>query len=142
MFAGEAYNVEMGVSNELFPNERSAVPGCVFNPSPEDATNIANPNNASSVTGTANQMSSDIVNFAAFMRLLAAPAPTTASQSEQNGQALFALTGCALCHTQSLTTGASITGMSNATYRPTPISRSTRWDRAWRMGSPRGWRGG
>jgi CxxC motif-containing protein (DUF1111 family) len=119
MFAGEAYNVEMGVSNELFPNERSAVPGCVFNPSPEDATNIANPNNASSVTGTANQMSSDIVNFAAFMRLLAAPAPTTASQSEQNGQALFASTGCALCHTQSLTTGASIyTGMSNATYRP------------------------
>ena len=44
MFAGEAYNVEIGVSNELFPNERSAVPGCVFNPGPKDATNILNPN--------------------------------------------------------------------------------------------------
>lgn len=30
MFAGEAYNVEQGVSNEVFPNERSAVAGCVF----------------------------------------------------------------------------------------------------------------
>ena len=31
MFVGEAYNVEQGVSNEVFPNERSAVAGCVFN---------------------------------------------------------------------------------------------------------------
>ncbi len=31
IFAGEAYNVEQGVANEVFPNERSAVPGCVFN---------------------------------------------------------------------------------------------------------------
>jgi CxxC motif-containing protein (DUF1111 family) len=104
----------MGVSNEVFPNERSAVSGCVFNPTPEDATNIASP-----VIGTASQMSSDVVNFAAFMRLLAPPAPTTASQSEQNGQALFASAGCALCHTQSLTTASSIfTGMSNVTYHP------------------------
>ena len=44
VFAGEAYNVEIGVSNENFPNERSAVSGCVFNPSPEDATNILNTN--------------------------------------------------------------------------------------------------
>jgi CxxC motif-containing protein (DUF1111 family) len=119
MFAGEAYNVEIGVSNEIFPNERSAVAGCVFNPTPEDATNITNPNNSSSTSGTANQLSSDIVNFAAFMRLLAPPVPTTASQSEQNGQALFASTGCALCHTRSLTTAASIfTGMSDITYHP------------------------
>jgi CxxC motif-containing protein (DUF1111 family) len=38
VFAGEAYNGETGVSNETFPNERSAVPGCIFNPTPEDAT--------------------------------------------------------------------------------------------------------
>jgi CxxC motif-containing protein (DUF1111 family) len=114
VFSGEAYNVEMGVSNEAFPNERSAVPGCVFNPTPEDATHVADP-----IIGTASQMSSDIVNFAAFMRLLAPPVPTTESQSEQNGQALFASTGCVLCHTQSLTTAASIyTGMSNVTYHP------------------------
>jgi hypothetical protein len=42
IFAGEAYNVEQGVSTELFPNERSAVPGCVFNTTPEDSSNILN----------------------------------------------------------------------------------------------------
>ena len=40
VFAGEAYNVEQGVSNEAFGNERSAVPGCVYNGSPEDATKM------------------------------------------------------------------------------------------------------
>jgi CxxC motif-containing protein (DUF1111 family) len=118
MFAGEAYNVEVGVSNELFPNERSAVPGCVFNPTPEDATNILNPN-TNGLTGTASVMSSDIVNFAAFMRLTAPPAATTASASEQNGQSLFSTVGCALCHSPSLTTAASIfTGMGGVTYHP------------------------
>ena len=64
-------------------------------------------------------MSSDVGNFAAFARLLGPPAPTTASQSEQNGQQLFASIGCALCHTQSLTSAGSIyTGMSNVTYHP------------------------
>ena len=116
IFAGEAYNVEQGVANEVFPNERSAVPGCVFNATPEDSTNIA----VNGITvGTASGMSSDTVNFAAFMRLAAPAAPTTASASEKNGQALFTSVGCALCHSPSLTSGASVfTGMSNATYHP------------------------
>ena len=42
VFAGEAYNVEQGVSNEAFTNERSAVTGCVYNGSPEDATKMIN----------------------------------------------------------------------------------------------------
>src|SRR5262249_25255664 len=63
IFASEAYNVEQGVTNEGFPNERSAVAGCVFNATPEDSTNIVNPDNGGSA-GTASQMSSDVVNFA------------------------------------------------------------------------------
>jgi CxxC motif-containing protein (DUF1111 family) len=118
MFAGEAYNVEMGVSNELFPNERSAVPGCVFNPTPEDATNITDPTSGNN-TGTASGMSSDIVNFAAFMRMSAPPAATTSTASQLNGQALFTIVGCSLCHSPSLTTAASIfTGMGGVTYQP------------------------
>jgi CxxC motif-containing protein (DUF1111 family) len=118
IFSGEAYNVEIGVSNENFPNERSAVSGCVFNPTPEDATNIVNPT-AGGTFGTGSQMSSDIVNFAAFMRLTAPPTPTTASSSEQTGQSLFSSVGCALCHSTSLTTAASIfTGMGGVTYHP------------------------
>jgi CxxC motif-containing protein (DUF1111 family) len=119
IFAGEAYNVEQGVSNEVFPNERSAVAGCVFNATPEDATNITNPNNPGSTTGTASTMSSDVVNFAAFARMSAPPVPAASTASEQNGQALFSSVGCALCHSPSLVSGKSpFTGMSNVTYHP------------------------
>jgi len=118
VFAGEAYNVEQGVSNENFPNERAVVTGCVFNATPEDSTNILNPTNGAT-TGTASQMSSDIVNQAAAMRLSAPAAPTTSTSSQKNGQALFSSIGCNLCHSPNLTTAASIfTGMSNVTYHP------------------------
>lgn len=110
IFAGEAYNVEQGVSNEVFQNERSAVPGCIFNATPEDHTNIG---------AGGSTTPSDIINFAAFMRLSAAPTPTTHTTSELNGQSLFGTTGCALCHSTSLTTAASpFTGMGNFTYHP------------------------
>jgi len=123
IFSGEAYNVEMGVSNENFPNERSAVAGCVFNNSPEDATNLLNGNSSSSnfgtTIGTASEMSSDVVNFAAFIRLSAPATPAPSNASVQNGAALFNSIGCALCHSPQLTTGPSIfTGMSNVTYNP------------------------
>jgi CxxC motif-containing protein (DUF1111 family) len=123
MFAGEAYNVEIGISNELFPNKRSAVAGCVFNPTPEDASNILNENSNSSyyntTLGTVSEMSSDIINFAAFSRLSAPPTPAAPTPSTQNGLALFNKIGCALCHSPSLTSGASIfTGMGGVTYNP------------------------
>jgi len=116
MFAGEAYNVENGVSNELFPNERNTATGCVFNNSPEDATNLAS---AGSTVGTASEMSSDIVNFAAFMRLSAPATSATPTASTQNGASVFKSIGCGLCHSPTLTTGRSmVTGMSNLTYNP------------------------
>ncbi len=123
MFAGEAYNVEQGVSNELFPNERSAVAGCVFNGSPEDSTPLLNGNSSSpnfgTTVGTASEMSSDVVNFAAFIRLSAPASPAPSTASIQRGSALFSSIGCALCHSPSLTTGPSVfTGMSNVTYNP------------------------
>jgi CxxC motif-containing protein (DUF1111 family) len=121
IFAGEAYNVEQGVANEVFQNERSAVAGCVFNPTPEDSTNITQ---NGSTTGTASQMSSDTVNFAAFMRLTAPPTPTTATTSELNGKALFGTStspgiGCVLCHSDRLTTARSpFSGMGAFPFAP------------------------
>ena len=110
IFAGEAYNVEQGVSNEVFQNERSATSGCVFNTTPEDHTNIG--------SGGATTLS-DITSFVAFMRFLAPPTPTTHTTSELNGQSLFSSIGCALCHSVSLTTASSpYTGMGNYTYHP------------------------
>jgi CxxC motif-containing protein (DUF1111 family) len=121
VFAGEAYNVEQGVTNEVFGSDRfpggtseSVVANCTFNGAPEDATNTLNPvattvgggpnPNLGTIHGTASEMSSDVVNFAAFMRLLAPPTPTTASASELNGQRLFSSVGCALCHSPALVT--------------------------------------
>jgi CxxC motif-containing protein (DUF1111 family) len=123
VFAGEAYNVEQGVSNELFPNERSAVQGCVFNSTPEDSSNILNGNSSSGnfgiPLGTASEMLADFENFAVFMRLSAPATPGPQTTSTQNGSALFSNIGCALCHSPSLTTGGSVfTGMSNVTYQP------------------------
>lgn len=122
MFAGEAYNVEIGTSNEVFPNERSAVPGCVFNAGPEDASNMIN-GNASSPNyltniGTVSEMSSDIVNFAAFSRMLAPPTPGPSTASTQNGARLFNSMGCAMCHSPSLTSGASVYTGGAQTYHP------------------------
>ena len=108
IFSGEAYNVEQGVSNEVFPAERSVDPGCGFNPSPEDFAG-----------GEAGEAMSDVLAFAMFSRLSAPPTPAEPTPSTQNGATLFDKVGCSLCHTATLTTGASrYTGMSNVSYHP------------------------
>jgi CxxC motif-containing protein (DUF1111 family) len=118
VFAGEAYNVEQGVSNENFPNERSAVAGCVFNTTPEDSTALQSPNGGVA-TGTASDTSSDLVNFALFIRLSAPPAPGALSDAAARGERIFESAGCSTCHSPSLTTAASpYTGMSAVTYHP------------------------
>src|SRR5271155_1277635 len=112
IFAGEAYNVEMGVTNELFQNERASpdeaqaggLPAnCKMNPTPEDAT-VMNPAQYTEVP-------SDVVQFAMFMRLLAPPTPSTSNpggaQSIANGSHMFVTVGCAMCHTPTLQTAAS-----------------------------------
>ena len=116
LFAGEAYNVEMGITNELFPNERGfgGVPppaACLGNLQPEDETNFLP---ISSTTDTSN-VPSDVEDFSIFMRFLDQPTPScttsgpapTCSPSIQNGLAQFKATGCALCHTPSMMTDKS-----------------------------------
>ena len=114
MFAGEAYNVEMGVTNQLFPQERDETPGCVLNPTPEDTLNFTTPSTSTPNQNTA--VVSDIEAFADFMRMLAPPTPAPDTPSIVNGRALFATTGCAFCHTQSFTTGKAIA--SGSSTRP------------------------
>src|SRR5215467_6147731 len=112
IFAGEAYNVEQGVSNEAFPQERplpgedqrgSGLPAnCRVNPTPEDHTHFDADN-----LGT----SGDVVKFALFMRMLDAPTPSTTTPggffSIAAGRNVFNAIGCSACHTPSLTTTAS-----------------------------------
>jgi CxxC motif-containing protein (DUF1111 family) len=106
IFSGEAYNVEMGVSNELFPNERANPPAaCMYNATPEDHTNFEEAG-----AGVA----SDTVAFTVFMRFLAPPLPSNSgipgnpsSASIQRGRQYFSSVHCDLCHTPALQTAGS-----------------------------------
>lgn len=110
LFAGEAYNVEQGVTNELFPNERDETPGCVINPLPEDGTNTA-------VNGgyLASDYASDLINFAMFARLSAPPTPAAPTAVSAAGAQIFSQIGCNLCHTQTINPGTNspFTGLAN-----------------------------
>ncbi|MGD0214858.1 MAG: di-heme oxidoredictase family protein [Terriglobales bacterium] len=115
IFAGEAYNVEMGITNELFPNERplpgedgnggsglTGLPANCLNLGgagyPEDTSNPKQSPNAAVLD--------DVSAFANFMRFLAPP-PTggvvlsgqqVSEQSIATGSSLFNSIGCATCH--------------------------------------------
>ena len=92
-FSGEAYNVEVGVTNELFPQERDGNVDCLSTTSPEDGPNLDR------------GAFSDTAMFTLFMRYLAAPAPAASNASIERGRAAFDSTGCTLCHTPTLRTG-------------------------------------
>jgi CxxC motif-containing protein (DUF1111 family) len=122
LFAGEAYNVEMGISNEIFTQDRplpeedqlgTGLPAECLNLSgngyPEDTTNFSATSRASGFVANAT-IPSDVVQFAMFMRLLAAPQPgpvvlngrTVSQTAINNGAALFGSVGCATCHNSAI----------------------------------------
>lgn len=119
LFSGEAYNVEQGVTNFLFPNERDDTPGCLFNPLHEDSMKFETEPGSLSPTSDFN---ADIDNFAVFMELTAPAKPAPDTPSTLNGRALFSQVGCAFCHTPTLTTGKDVvsllTGLKNETLNP------------------------
>jgi len=96
LFSGEAYNVEMGITNELFQQERDETQSCQFATVPND------------VTPSVRQIGA-IENFANFQRFLAPPRPSPdtpgGAASIGRGRLQFASVGCAHCHTPTLRTG-------------------------------------
>ena len=103
LFSGEAYNVEMGITNELFQTERDETPGCQFATVPNNVT-------AGNGGGGAETLSA-IEKFGFFMRFLAPPIPSASTPggalSIGRGRQVFAFVGCGLCHTPTLRTGNS-----------------------------------
>jgi CxxC motif-containing protein (DUF1111 family) len=99
VFAGEAYNVEQGVTNDLFPKARESGPGWSGGPDLESPIDLA--------TGGI----SDTDQFTIFMRLLAAPErdrPGAVSEDSYfHGRDRFREVGCVLCHTEAMPTGSS-----------------------------------
>jgi CxxC motif-containing protein (DUF1111 family) len=105
VFSAEAYNVEMGITNQGFPTEREENPGCLF---PTERFGTV-PNDVVENVGTI----SAIDNFANFQRFLAPPAPSPTkpggASSIGRGRQQFMNVGCALCHTPTLKTPGNIT---------------------------------
>lgn len=121
LFAFEANEVELGVTNPLFPTERDETPGCQFNATPEDhvsynqgreengAYHRHGHDNGRPSDERASTTSSELI--ADFIRFLAPPTPGACPGGNDrgcwNGARQFERVGCALCHTPSMETGNS-----------------------------------
>ena len=99
-FGADAYRNEMGITNDLFPQESAfGVSGaqmraCDPFPDPEDRRDPR--------TGRRG-----IDNFEAFMKFLAPVARSHVDEGTLAGERLFSAIGCATCHVPRLTTGPS-----------------------------------
>ncbi|HTT33376.1 MAG TPA: di-heme oxidoredictase family protein [Methylomirabilota bacterium] len=127
IFAGEAYNVEMGVTNDIFPQATDESPACtadksepndIFRSDPSDAINQGFNNPLHELP--------DWQMFAIFMRFLDAPQQAPLSASAQRGQQLFGMDtsnpgiGCVACHTATMVTPAKseTEGLQSLTVHP------------------------
>jgi CxxC motif-containing protein (DUF1111 family) len=100
-FSADAYLNEMGITTPLFPEENTSNGRYVGNGSGYDP--VPDPED----DGV------DVVAFADFMRATKAPPRGTITADVSAGETLFSKTGCAVCHTPSITTarsGAKING--------------------------------
>ena len=110
IFSGEAYNVEMGISNLLFPQDRP-LPGedQLQTGLPASCLNLGGagyPEDTSNPGSTGPAILDDVSAFANFMRTLAPP-PTggvvlngssVSASSISAGSSLFSAIGCGTCH--------------------------------------------
>jgi CxxC motif-containing protein (DUF1111 family) len=115
VFSGEAYNVEMGITNDLFYTERDEDYHC---DSVDNPNSITDPDAATAVDAI-----SAIEKFTFFMRFLSPPTPSATTPggatSISSGKALFSAVGCVQCHTPSFTTGKSaVAALRN---KPVPL---------------------
>jgi CxxC motif-containing protein (DUF1111 family) len=134
IFSGEAYNVEMGISNLLFTQDRP-LPGEDGNGGsggqglPANCLNLSGggypEDNSNPGQTSAPAVLDDVSAFSNFMRTLAPPptgsvvlnGQTVSATSIANGRSLFSSIGCATCHnpTVGTTQASSTTGsLSNA----------------------------
>lgn len=96
-FSADAYRNEMGITNDLFPDEVALGVDA-------EQMKLCSPKRGLEDVRDRTTGLRGIDNFANFMKLLAPVAPTG---SHPEGEALFAQIGCATCHTPSMMTGPS-----------------------------------
>ncbi|MFZ1084583.1 MAG: di-heme oxidoredictase family protein [Terracidiphilus sp.] len=133
VFAGEAYNVEVGVTNELYNNERplpeedqlgKGLPASCLN-----LTGTGYPEDTSNPTQTPNSaVLDDVSAFANLMRFLAPPPPggvilngePVPAATIAAGKAIFVSIGCATCHNPSPGTTQSSNFVPALSKQPVP----------------------
>ena len=127
IFAGEAYNVEMGVTNDLFPQATDEAPNCTVNKSePNDIFRSDTTDERNAGFNNPLHLLPDWQMFAIFMRFLDAPQPAALSASAERGRQLFGTdvhnpgVGCMGCHTPTMVTPAQseTEALQNLTVHP------------------------
>jgi CxxC motif-containing protein (DUF1111 family) len=96
-FAGDAYFNEMGITNDLFPDE--ATTAC-------EPAGVPHPND----------VDHDLVNLTLFMRATKAPPRGPITAQVNQGQAIFESIGCATCHVSTLVTAPAGTTIHGGAY--------------------------
>ena len=102
LFSAEAYNVEMGITSELFQSERDENPTCQL-------ARVPNDQQLFDTAAGFPALITAIANFANFQRFLNQPTPVASfpgasAESIDRGRTIFTQIGCAHCHTPSLRT--------------------------------------
>jgi CxxC motif-containing protein (DUF1111 family) len=122
MFAAEAYNVEMGITNELFPTATEENPDCQGpeKPEPNDVTRTATDDETNDSFTNPLHILADWMQFTLLMRFTDAPQPVpNPSASAQRGRTVFSAIGCALCHTPQMQTAPV---MNSAVLQNRPVN--------------------
>jgi len=107
MFAAEAYNVELGITNELFPTATEEDPACIGpqKSQPSDVVRMDNADNGNQSFRNPLHILPDWMQFQLLMRFTDAPKPDpNPSASAVQGKAVFSAIGCDLCHTPQMRT--------------------------------------
>src|SRR5262249_32330781 len=111
MFAGEAYNAEMGITTELFPQQVDETPECFFDRSePNDILRTDDNDARNQAFENPKHQAADWVMFGLFMRFLDAAKPVPFSPSAKRGEQLFGTgpdnpgVGCVVCHAATMVT--------------------------------------
>jgi CxxC motif-containing protein (DUF1111 family) len=107
IFAGEAYNVEMGITNDVFPNAVDEQTDCAVDKGePNDINRIDTTDGNNQAFNNPLHELPDWQMFLVMMREMDAPQPAAnPSASAQHGATVFNTVGCALCHTPTMQTG-------------------------------------
>ncbi len=125
IFAGEAYNVEMGITNEAFPTATEEDPGCQGpeKPEPNDVVRTDQTDFKNQAFDNPLHIMPDWQQFQLMMRFTDGPAPDpNPSSSAVHGRQLFEQIGCSLCHTPQMQTAPV---MNSAVLQDRPVRAFT-----------------